>query len=177
MTSHDPLYGSDGHKKLMEGITQEDQERARKIASLESFHILGLLPIECWNGEPQRSSHPYKRNIIGCQTGSGLAQWEDEYGQISSSPAQTRWNHYRPEIYDDGSIRWYQSKCHQYDRWEGGKCTYNEFSKVWSVVSSKDSKSFRQMTTNCSHTSLYVSVGECICIDAIDDDVDDKMMW
>ncbi len=155
MTSHDPLYGSDGHKKLMEGITQGDQERARQITSLESFHILGLLPIECWNGEPQRSSHPYKRNIIGCQTGSGVAQWEDEYGQIyflASSNSVLR-IHYRLEIYDDGSTQMIPEKTSAIKA-IGGKgvvnALYNEVLKKYGEQASaeKIQKSFRQMMDN-----------------------------
>lgn len=83
----------------------EDKEKVRRIIEQGSFNILSFLPIESWNGEKQRSSHSYKRNILGCHIGCGFAQWEDENGQIYflASKDSVMRIAYRLEIYDDGS--------------------------------------------------------------------------
>lgn len=83
----------------------EDKDKVRRIISQEKFNILSFLPINCWNGEKQRSKHPHKRNILGCHIGCGFAQWEDDNGQIyflASKDSVMRID-YRLEIYEDGS--------------------------------------------------------------------------
>ena len=82
MKDHNPTYETEEFKEVSRTVKPREREEAQRIMKNKKFQILDLLPIECWNGEKQRSNKKHKRNILRCGKGTGIAQWEDENGQI-----------------------------------------------------------------------------------------------
>ena len=83
---YNPEYGTEEFNELQSRTIDEERQKARRFLDDKNVKILCLEPDNSWDGEEKRkggrpSLLPYKKNVLGFKSGTGIAQWEDENGK------------------------------------------------------------------------------------------------